>query len=140
MFDRILPLCLLSLSSALFRRRIFEEIGIFDEGLPACEDYDLGIRMAHRYPWHLITKPLIVKRGGHEDQLSRKFHSMDIFRIRALEKALTLDLSGEQRSLVIEEIVKKAQILVQGAEKRGNEEQSRFYRNLIEKYRVKEEK
>jgi glycosyltransferase involved in cell wall biosynthesis len=34
-FDKFLPLCLLSLSAAIFRREVFGEIGVFDENLPA---------------------------------------------------------------------------------------------------------
>ena len=139
-FERVLPLCLLSLSAALFRRRAFEEIGYFDEGLPVCEDYDWGIRLAQSYPWHLIKKPLIVKRGGHADQLSRRFHSMDIFRIQSLEKALSLDLSWDQRRQVREEIVKKARILVLGMEKRGKTARAGSYRKLIEIYSEEEER
>ncbi|RLE08266.1 MAG: glycosyltransferase family 2 protein [Candidatus Aminicenantes bacterium] len=130
-FDKVLPLCLLSLSSALFRRRVFDEVGLFDEELPACEDYDLGIRLAHRYPFHLIDKPLIVKRGGHPDQLSHKYWGMDRFRIKALEKALNLDLTLEQEKLVRQEIIRKAKILVNGFRKRGKEKEAEVYQQLI---------
>lgn len=130
-FDKVLPLCLLSLSSALFRRQVFDEVGLFDEDLPACEDYDLGIRLAHRYPLYLIDKPLIIKRGGHPDQLSHKYWGMDRFRIKALEKALTLNLTPEQEKLVREEIIRKARFLINGYRKRGKEEEAKFYYQLI---------
>jgi len=95
-FDKVLPLCLLSLSSALFRKEVFEEVGFFDEELPVCEDYDFAIRVAQRYPVYLISRPLIVKRGGHPDQLSKKYWGMDRFRIKALEKAFNLGLTPYQ--------------------------------------------
>ena len=133
-FDRVLPLCLLSLSSCLFRRRVFEVIGGFDEELPACEDYDFGIRLAQKYPLHLIPKPLIVKRGGHPGQLSHQFWGMDRFRVRALEKALSLDLTEEQRRLVRGELVRKSGILVKGFEKRENLPQALKYRELVSQY------
>ena len=99
-FARVLPLCLISLSSALFRKEAFEKVGLFDEGFPVCEDYDFGIRLTFRYPVYFLTRPLIVKRGGHEDQLSQRYWGMDRFRIKALEKALTMDLSSHQKRLV----------------------------------------
>jgi glycosyltransferase involved in cell wall biosynthesis len=140
-FEKVLPLCLLSLSSALFRRHVFDAIGIFDESMPACEDYDLGIRLAHKFPVHLIDSPLIVKRGGHADQLSRQFWGMDRFRICALEKALKLDLTIEQESLVRQEIVKKCRVLIQGFRKRNKIAEERQYLSLLEKCRDdKEEK
>lgn len=136
-FDKVLPLCLLSLSSAMFRRQLFEEIGFFDESLPAAEDYDLGIRAAHRYPIHLIERPLIIKRGGHSDQLSHKYWGMDRFRIKALQKALSLQLTPEQERLVRLEIIHKAQILVQGFQKRGKNKEAIYYKQLIQEQTAK---
>ena len=138
-FEKVLPLCLLSLSSALFRRDVFEAIGTFDESLPACEDYDLGIRLARSFPVHLIDSPLIVKRGGHADQLSRQFWGMDRFRIHALEKALKMELTPEQECLVRRELVKKCRILIHGFRKRAKYEEEQKYLSLIEKYQDKKE-
>jgi glycosyltransferase involved in cell wall biosynthesis len=138
-FERVLPLCLLSLSSALFRRDLFETVGCFDEELPACEDYDFGIRIACRYPIHLIEQPLIIKRGGHPDQLSKKYWGMDRFRVYALEKALELELTPEQRRGVRKELAKKCQILVKGFQKRKKDEELQKYLSLIQKYRLQEE-
>lgn len=133
-FERVLPLCLISLSSALFRKEVFRQIGRFDEEFPVCEDYDFGIRLAHRFPVHFLTRPLIIKRGGHEDQLSRKYWGMDRFRIRALEKALAMDLSPQQKTLVRAEIVKKSRVLANGYAKRGKILEAEKYRKLIDVY------
>ena len=132
-FNKVLPLCLISLSSALFRRDVFEEIGKFDENLPACEDYDFGIRLSQKYPVYFIPRPLIIKRGGHPDQLSRKYWGMDRFRIYALEKALQLDPHPDQERLVKQEIVKKCQILVKGFKKRDKMSEAIKYMSFIQK-------
>lgn len=136
-FEKVLPLCLLSLSSAIFSREIFEEIGNFDEELPVCEDYDFSLRIAHRYPFYFIPRPLIIKRGGHPDQLSQKFWGMDKFRIRALEKALSLGLTPLQKSLVKKELVKKCGILAKGFENRNKRDEAKKYLALLEKYESK---
>jgi len=136
-FDRVLLLCLLSLSSTLFRREVFDEIGNFDEELPVCEDYDFGIRVAHRYPVYLIQRPLIIKRGGHPDQLSHKLWGMDRYRIKALEKVLSLGLRPQQEMLVKQEIVKKCQILIKGLEKRNKWDEAQKYLLLVDKYKLK---
>lgn len=138
-FEKVLPLCLLSLSSTVFHRSVFKEVGIFDEDLPACEDYDFGIRVALRYTIHLITKPLIIKRGGHSDQLSRKYWGMDEFRVRALEKAFRMDLSPLQREQVRGELIKKCKILISGFGKRNKISEVNYYSDLIEKYEEKQE-
>jgi glycosyltransferase involved in cell wall biosynthesis len=137
-FDRVLSLCLISLSSALFRSEVFAEIGKFDEELLACEDYDFGIRLALKHPVHFLPKPLIIKRGGHADQLSRQYWGMDRFRVKALEKTLSLNLTPDQEMLVKQEIVRKCQILAVGFEKRNNKAEARKYLSLIDKHRPEE--
>jgi len=132
-FPYALPLCILSLSASLFRRQVFEEIGPFDESLPACEDYDFSLRYSLRYPLHLIERPLIIKRGGHPDQLSHQFWGMDRFRIQALLKLLQLNLSQDQAFLVRQEILKKARIVRDGALKRGKLEEAQYYQQIIDR-------
>lgn len=133
-FDKCLPLCLLSLSSAMFRRMLFSEIGNFDERLPACEDYDLALRMACRYPVYFLSEPLIVKRGGHSDQISKKYWGMDRFRVRSLENALQLDLSPDQEELVKQELKKKCGVLIGGFMKRNNQAEADKYRKILERH------
>ncbi|HEK86479.1 MAG: glycosyltransferase family 2 protein [Candidatus Saccharicenans sp.] len=134
--NKVLPLCLLSLSSAVFRRSLFEEVGWFDENLPVCEDYDLGLRIAVRYPYHFISSPQIIKRGGQADQLSRKYWGMDKWRIQALEKLLKEPLAPEQQELVKIEIQKKCEILISGFLKRGKEEEAQYYQKIKDKYKL----
>lgn len=131
-FPQALPLCILSLSASLFRREVFEVIGGFDEALPACEDYDFCLRYSLRYPLHLIDRPLIIKRGGHPDQLSRQYWGMDRFRLQALQKLLYLNLTPEQRTLVCQEIQRKAKVLRDGAAKRKKWDEVRYYQDLVD--------
>lgn len=133
-FDKFLPLCLLSLSAAMFRREVFDEVGAFDENLPACEDYDFGLRLAHRYPVILLDRPLIIKRGGHADQLSRAHWGLDRFRVAALEKTLGLGLTPDEEALVKKEIVAKSRVLAAGFEKRGQSEDAAAFRARMTKY------
>ena len=131
-YPHCLPLCIISPSSVILRREVFEKAGGFDETLPACEDYDLWLRLTARFPIHFIEKPLIVKRGGHDDQLSRAFWGMDRFRVYALLKMLRLDdLPRAWRLLTLEELKKKCRILVQGFEKRGKARDAALYREVM---------
>jgi glycosyltransferase involved in cell wall biosynthesis len=45
-FDRSLKLCLVSPSSVVLKRSLFDEIGLFDETLPVAEDYDMWLRIS----------------------------------------------------------------------------------------------
>jgi hypothetical protein len=133
-FAECLLLCIVSPSSAMMRASLFEEIGSFDESLPACEDYDFWLRVAVRHPFHFIKRKLIVKRGGHPDQLSRKYWGMDRFRVQSLQKLLDGKSLDERRSaLVREALVKKCEILCKGFVKRDKLAEADHYRRLVEK-------
>lgn len=119
-FPYCLPLCIISPSSALIARGLLDEVGMFDETLTVCEDYDLWLRIAARYPIYFLEDPLIVKRGGHADQLSRRWAGQDRFRIASLVKLLHREpLSDHQRELAVRELVKKCAIYGNGCIKRG---------------------
>jgi glycosyltransferase involved in cell wall biosynthesis len=137
-FDKVLPLCIISPSSVMIRREVFDRIGLFDEHLPACEDYDMWIRVAKHYPIHLIEQQLIVKRGGREDQLSRTIWGLDRFRIKSLVRILQENsLSCEERELVLSELRRKCQIFAQGCFKRNRVDEGKFYKYLPERYSAK---
>ncbi|MEA3291031.1 MAG: glycosyltransferase family A protein [Pseudomonadota bacterium] len=130
-----LPLCCVSPSSALIQREVFQKVGLFDETLPACEDYDLWLRIFSRYPAALAPEPLVVKHGGHPDQLSRRYWGMDRFRIRALCKLLDSGVPRPgDRQAVLATLAEKIDIFALGARKRGRLEQVRRYASLREKY------
>ena len=132
-FARSLDLCLVSPSAVVMRRGLFERMGGFDESLPACEDYDLWLRVAAVMPVYLIDTPSVIKRGGHADQLSRQFWGMDRFRVTALCKLLKSGiLSEEQRQLTVQVLQRKCTILAHGAWKRG--QNGECYRALAETY------
>lgn len=119
-FSQCLPLCIVSPSAVMIERSVFTTCGTFDEALPACEDYDLWLRVALKYQIITMSEPLVIKRGGHEDQLSQKFWGMDRFRIVALQKILRHpDLDCDSRKLVEESIRFRYGILHQGLQKRG---------------------
>jgi glycosyltransferase involved in cell wall biosynthesis len=134
-FLHCLGLCIVSPSSVMIRAKLFDEIGNFDESLPACEDYDLWLRIAAKYSFHFIEEPLIVKYGGHADQLSRKYWGMDRFRVVALKKLLDQNsLDKEKLKLTRSAFLEKCSILIKGFEKRGKKEDEFFYRELVNKY------
>ena len=134
-FRHCLPLCIVSPSSVLLRNELLNKFGGFDESMPVCEDYDLWLRISMSFPFHFIEEKLIVKRGGHEDQLSRKFWGMDRWRVHSLKKLLQENqMNEEQRGLVMEMLVEKCNILACGYEKRGKIRERDYYRSLKTSY------
>ncbi|MES9846080.1 MAG: glycosyltransferase family A protein [Candidatus Sedimenticola sp. PURPLELP] len=134
-FRHCLPLCVISPSSVMIHRDVFEQVGVFDESLPACEDYDLWLRICARYPVAFIEQPQINKYGGHDDQLSRRHWGMDRFRLQALEKIIVSgEIQGQDLEAASEMLTRKAAILANGAEKRGKHEEAARYRALQIRY------
>lgn len=130
-FERCLPLCLVSPSAVMIDRSLLDEVGGFDEDLPACEDYDLWLRISCTHPIGLVEKPLIVKTGGHADQLSRA-PELDKYRIEALAKLLRSGvLPPDQHKAAWEMLAAKVKVYAGGCRKRGREEDARVFETLL---------
>ncbi len=135
-FEASLALCLVSPSAVMMRRELLEEMGGFDESLAACEDYDLWLRVSLRYPIHLIDDALVVKRGGHDDQLSRQ-HSLDRYRIQSLAKIISSEgISDDQALAAAAMLRKKCRIYAAGCRKHGRIKEAKAYEMLAEQDRA----
>jgi glycosyltransferase involved in cell wall biosynthesis len=133
-FEPSLALCLVSPSAVMIRKTLFDTVGLFDESLPACEDYDLWLRVSCRYPVFLIDEPLIIKHGGHQDQLS-KAAGLDKYRIQALTIIVKSgQLSESQTRAAVQTLKEKCAIFANGCRKRGREDEAKYYEDLAEKY------
>jgi glycosyltransferase involved in cell wall biosynthesis len=133
-FVRSLDLCLISPSAVMMTRELFQRIGGFDESFPVCEDYDLWLRVTSVYSVPLIPEALVVKRGGHADQLSRSLWGMDRYRVLALQKILRSGLDGVPRTAARDVLRRKVLILAQGARKRGKEQEARDYEATLAEF------
>jgi glycosyltransferase involved in cell wall biosynthesis len=130
-FAPSLKLCLVSPSAVMIHRDLFQKVGFFDESFPACEDYDLWLRISARHPIYLMDQTLVIKRGGHPDQLSRTIPSLDRLRIQALIKLIKSgELTMTQTGLVLQELESKCRIYGQGCIKRGKNEEGQYYLQL----------
>lgn len=134
-----LKLCVISPSSVMLSKELFMQAGGFDESLPACEDYDLWLRICAHNEVLFLETPLLTKYGGHEDQLSKKYWGMDRFRVQALQKVLETETETFRYYKATLEILKsKCQILIQGGLKRGNEKAVQEFRGLLDRYSAME--
>jgi glycosyltransferase involved in cell wall biosynthesis len=135
-FQKCLPLCVISPSSALINKQVFEQFGLFDTALPACEDYDMWLRVCAFLPVLYLEKPLLKKYGGHSDQLSQKYWGMDRFRIIALEKVVNNDfINQNDKKAALEMLLNKLNIFINGAINRGkNKSEFKEYVSKLEYY------
>ena len=130
-FQSCLKLCCISPSSAMMHRSVFEDFGFFDEDLPACEDYDFWLRYSAKEDVNFIDEPLIIKKGGHSDQLSGAHWGMDRFRIYSIEKILKEpDLKLVHKTEAIHEVILKLEILINGSQKR---QKFAYAENMLQK-------
>ena len=131
-FEKCLDMCRISPSSVMLKKAIFNDIGIFDESLKVCEDYDLWLRITSKYPVYFLDIPLIKKYGGHSDQLSKARDGIEFYRIQSLQKILESKiLSKPQTLLAIYTMVNKMNIYASGLEKRNKtEELSKLKKNI----------
>jgi len=72
-------------SSAMIRKECFERVGLFDQSLPECEEYDMWLRIAKQYPIGFINKPLTVYTDNPQG-VSINSLSGRLLRIKVLEK------------------------------------------------------
>ncbi len=120
-FKRSLRLCLISPSAVMINRCLFDDVGVFDESFPVCEDYDLWLRITSRYNIGFINSPIITKYGGTDNQLSTKYKAMDYFRVLSMVKLLKdRRISSLNRDDIYKEIQYKSNILINGYKKYKN--------------------
>ena len=131
-FEKCLDMCRISPSSVMIHRGIFDEIGLFDEDLIICEDYDLWLRISSKYPVLYLDSMLIKKFGGHEDQLSKNINGIEQFRIQSLEKILkNLPLKPSYFNSAKNMVLKKLRIYRSGLIKRNKIKENAFIEKKI---------
>jgi len=132
-FEKSLDICRISPSSVLINRRIFEDIGNFDEALKVCEDYDFWLRISSKYPVLFLDEMLIKKYGGHEDQLSKNIIGIEQYRIQSLEKILkNIKLNKLQFDSALYMILKKLEIYKTGLIKRKKNKEIKIVQKKIQ--------
>ena len=118
-FEKCLDRCRISPSSSIMKKEIFDIVGLFDESLNICEDYDLWLRITSKFSVSFLDQPLIIKYGGHSDQLSKASGGIEKYRILSLEKILSsVNLTQSQAFHARDMLIKKLNIYINGLKKR----------------------
>ncbi len=117
-------------------RRLFTETGGFREDMQIVEDYELWLRLTNGYEVGYLDEPLVIKRGGHGDQLSEKYGQIEIFRIKALQQNFEAGIfHGENRIPAGREMARKYRIYGSGALKRGKVDEGEYYLRLATRWK-----
>jgi len=133
-FEHCLQLCAVGMSTVMVQKSFFERVGLFNEGLRCCEDYDLWLRSSCKLPFLLVDQPLTVKEGGRDDQVSFQYRvGMDKLRIMSIKDLLnTKILSREQENQACLELRRKSIVYGRGCEKHGRVEEGKVYLDLAD--------
>ena len=111
-------------SSAIIKKSCFEKVGLFDEQLQQCQEYDLWMRMAAEFPIGFINESLTVyvdnPKGISIDGLTGR-----LFRLIALEKEYLKEKVPEK--IYKRRMAKNYQVVGRHYLKRGNREQGLSY-------------
>lgn len=135
-FKECLERCMITPSSVIMKKDLFLTAGKFNESIPACEDYDLWLRIILRHPVGLVDEHLLTRYGGRKDQLSASVGSLDRFRVRSLMQLLEHEHpSLAQKQLIYTTLVKKASIVANGAKKRNKVDLYERFRTIADHYR-----
>jgi glycosyltransferase involved in cell wall biosynthesis len=132
-FEKCLPLCIISPSSVMIQKQLFLSLEGFNEDFPVCEDYDLWLRITKDFPVLFIPDHLIIKRNGHSGQLSASGWGFDRYRVQSIAALLKSgELTEDQASVAQKVLSKKCRILSNGFNKRGNLEMGKYYENFCD--------
>ncbi|MBU0943006.1 MAG: glycosyltransferase family 2 protein [Proteobacteria bacterium] len=133
-FRHCLQLCAVGMSTVMARKELFSEIGLFNEKMRCCEDYDLWLRTSSRYPFLLVDIPLTIKEGGREDQVSWQYRvGMDVLRIGSILNLMREGaLCRGQVVASLQELERKCLIYGQGCVRHKRIEEGRWYLHTAE--------
>lgn len=131
LFHQATGVCAIGPSTVIIDSDYFHSLKGFDESFPACEDFELWLRIAREQKVGLVAEPLIKKNAGHEGQLSSQ-PELDYWRVLALRNLLyEYPLNAEQKSAVLTNLTQKLKILIVGYEKYNKSEKLQWAKDTL---------
>lgn len=122
--------CLIANSAVMFRRDFYEKHQGFNAHFPICSDFELWLRMLADSPVGFLEEALVIKRAGDWPQVSSTPET-DRYRVLALHRFYRQhkkDSKFEAYSdALLDEAIRKIQILLKGAVKYGKTRRAREY-------------
>jgi len=92
------------IGATLLRREVFADSGMFNTKLCGAADWELWLRLAHRYNWGYMAEPLAIYTRHLDNMSSNHDHMVGEF-CQALRNVLSsCDLSAEDRRFIYERL------------------------------------
>lgn len=96
---RLLLGTILGSPTPLIRKECFKKVGLFDESLKSCQDWDMWKRISEHYEFDFVPE-VLARTYLHEEQISSDFASLIPGRTRMVEKHFD-EFRGHPEILVI---------------------------------------
>ena len=118
-FIELMKDCTIQPNAALVRKECIEQVGNFNTKLKSCDDYDLWLRIARRYPIAFVPETVGIYRWhgrniSHQHQLRLKSH------VAIFKAILKQDLSDLERQQAVQRVLSFAYWPAQHALEKGN--------------------
>ena len=127
--------CIIGPSTVVIARKIFLNLGGFREDLEIVEDYELWLRLTAKHPVSYLEEELVIKQAGHEDQLSKRYNHIEVFRLRSLKQLIDQNIFNQsQAHQACQELIRKSKIYAAGCRKRGKQEEAKYFEKLLINY------
>ena len=91
-------------SNPLIRRKVLEEVGLFDEQMSAAQDTDLWLRIAKQYHFATVSEPLALIHWQASDRITQNYQKRLQGTYRLLQKHWA-DLHPERKHKLVKRIV-----------------------------------
>lgn len=131
LFHSSLRKCEIGPSTVMMERELYLENDGFRSDLEICEDYEFWLRLTSENSVAYLDEELVVKRGGHSDQLSTKYGFIEIFKIEALRNLVDKNFfKGKHLHAAKKELARKCRIYSRGCRKRGKESEAQKFESL----------
>lgn len=95
-------------SGVLIKRKCFESVGLFDENLRACEDWDMWLRIAQKYEFDYVDKVLVKIRRHYSNMQNdnlRMFSNTVLFYKKWMEILPSADIpEGWYKNIVMKSL------------------------------------
>lgn len=97
-FDSLVRRNPIPLPTLMVKRAVLDHVGLFDPELPACEDWDLMIRIARHYAIDCIAGAAVIYDGTGADRMSSRTRAVFIANHRIFRRYARRPPNREQRA------------------------------------------
>ncbi len=86
--------------TVVVRRECLDEVGLFDQAMVPCDDYDMWLRIIEKFPFHFLNEPLALYRQS-ANSMSKNEEQMLLGVMRVKEKAFSRNPELQKLPLMV---------------------------------------